>query len=287
MNVAQFRKMVGDTVVFRPSPLDEKGLVKNPHNSWIIVNEVEKRVFLFKNKITNHEIRLGIDCINKFISPNFVMLHGDITLKDGGEATFEPSVASIGWPSTGSLSGRSRKGAIIVGLSVLAGLNLATIVYFNFVIPTIKIQAYQTTDYEAGKPFPFKIILKNSNTSEMKLRGPSVMSLVTQTQDNWPFIEEGLWATAMSKPESTYDEFTIYASDKYPKIIFNGPSLTQEQINQLRVVDHKTAVYLVGELSYTEWYGVSRKLKFCGSYRHDPRSVYACENHSDWRPIVR
>jgi hypothetical protein len=104
VNVVRFRKMTGDIVVFRPRPKVKSGLLDEPTNSWIIVHEVEDRTFLFRNRITNHEVRLGIDSIEKFHTPKFLLLRGQLTLKDGGKTEFEPFIRGIGLESSKDLT---------------------------------------------------------------------------------------------------------------------------------------------------------------------------------------
>ena len=90
MNLVNFREMIGSIVVFRPRPKVGSGLLKDSHNSWIIVDEVEDRVFMFKNTITNHQFQLGEDNVDKFQTPRFLILRGQVILKDAGETEFEP-----------------------------------------------------------------------------------------------------------------------------------------------------------------------------------------------------
>ncbi len=131
MNVEMFRGMIGSIVVFRPQPqvMTNTRLVKDSHNSWIIVDEVEDRTFLFKNKITNHEIRLGIDNIDKFQTPKFVILRGQVILKDGGETDFEPFSPGIASTSSGILKEQHR----VLWYGLLFGITVISIVISLFV----------------------------------------------------------------------------------------------------------------------------------------------------------
>lgn len=95
MNVAKFRKLEGSIVVFRPQPQFKGNPRKLLHNEWTIVTELRDRTFLFKNKITNHELSLGIDSIEKFHTPNFVILRGQVLLLDGGQVEFEPFTPGV------------------------------------------------------------------------------------------------------------------------------------------------------------------------------------------------
>ena len=95
MNLKELREIVGTVVVFRPRPKINSNLIKEAYNSWIIMNEVDEKKFLFKNTNTNHEIVLGTDNINQFRSPCFLILRGQLSLKDEGQVEFEPFSAGL------------------------------------------------------------------------------------------------------------------------------------------------------------------------------------------------
>jgi hypothetical protein len=61
MKLKELRGIMGAVVVFRPRPKTNGDLVKESYNSWIVVEEVKEKTFLFKNISTNHEITLGTD----------------------------------------------------------------------------------------------------------------------------------------------------------------------------------------------------------------------------------
>jgi hypothetical protein len=134
MNVKQFRKMMGKIVVFRPQPKLGTDQLKESHNSWTIVNEVENRVFLFKNKITNHELRLGVDNIDKFQTPNILILRGQATLKDGGKMDFEPSVPGISSVGSTVLNDQHKVPSYKLAVALLAAvvLGIFALVFINY-----------------------------------------------------------------------------------------------------------------------------------------------------------
>jgi hypothetical protein len=134
MNVKKFRMMMGRIVVFRPQPMGATGPLNESHNSWTIVNEVENRVFLFKNTITNHELRLGVDNIDKYQTPNILILRGQATLKDGGGMDFEPSVPGISSVGSTVLNDQHKVLSYKLAVALLAAVvfGIFALVFINY-----------------------------------------------------------------------------------------------------------------------------------------------------------
>jgi len=92
----------------------------------------------------------------------------------------------------------------------------------------------------------------------------------------------------MSRPEKDYPEFTIQSSGTHPRVLLeNGPVLTQEQVERLQKTDDASGIYFPGVFTYTEWYGRSRRLEFCGSYRDRPNYMIVCAKHSEWIEVFK
>jgi hypothetical protein len=133
MNVKKFRMMTGRIVVFRPQPMGAIGPLNESHNSWTIVSEVENRVFLFKNIITNHELRLGVDNIDKFQTPNILILRGQVTLKDGGGMDFEPSAPGISSVGSTVLNDQHKVPSYKLAVALAAVVvGIFALVFFNY-----------------------------------------------------------------------------------------------------------------------------------------------------------
>jgi hypothetical protein len=100
MNIVKFRELIGTVVILRPRPKVDGGYLKESVNSWIILDEVAKTHFLLRNSITNHEFLLTPDNIREFRNPDFVILAGQTTLKEGGAVEFEPFAPGLKEPES-------------------------------------------------------------------------------------------------------------------------------------------------------------------------------------------
>jgi hypothetical protein len=171
---------------------------------------------------------------------------------------------------------------------VLIVLFLPILNFNNFTEPTITILSTRISPYEAGKPVAVELLLQNHGNSPIKLHGHYNVLHAKRGTDSWQVIEDMLWGAMMSRPEADYPEFTIAASGTLSTVFLeNGPVLTQEQVEGLRGVDDRSAIYFLGVLTYSEWYGRSRRLEFCGSYRALPKFLLVCAKHDDWVGSLR
>lgn len=153
---------------------------------------------------------------------------------------------------------------------------------------TIKISAIRVSPYEVGKPVEIELFMKNNNYSPIKLRGHYNVLVANRGKNSWPTMEDMIWGAMMSRPESDYPEFTIPTSDVHPRVVLeNGPILTQEQVERLQKTDDASAIYFLGVFTYAEWYGRSRRLEFCGSYRDRPNYMIVCAKHREWADGLR
>jgi hypothetical protein len=91
MNLKRLRELVGTIVRLRPRPKIKDAYLREADNSWIIVQEVKEKMFQLICQSSHHEFSIAADNINDFRSPNFLILRGQVTLKEGGQVEFEPS----------------------------------------------------------------------------------------------------------------------------------------------------------------------------------------------------
>ena len=61
---------------------------------------MKKEQFLLRNTITNHEFIFTPDNIREFRSPAFVILAGQVSLKEGGKVEFEPFAPGLKEPES-------------------------------------------------------------------------------------------------------------------------------------------------------------------------------------------
>ena len=96
MNLKQLREnTVGTVVQLLPKPLYNGKPIKSEHNAWLVVEELEDKIFLFQNRNTRHEISLGADNIQEFRTPKLLILRGQISLLEGKKTEFEPSAPGL------------------------------------------------------------------------------------------------------------------------------------------------------------------------------------------------
>ena len=180
-----------------------------------------------------------------------------------------------GWKFSFAKNGL-RVGVLLILFTPLLTFNLP------FTDPTIKIIATGVSSYEVGKPVAVRMLIQNNNYSPKKARGQYMVFVAQRGSKKWPAFEEEMWAMTMSRPESDYPEFTAPTPDVHPWVILDGPVLTQDKVDGLRSTDDTSALYFMGVLTYSEWYGRSRRLEFCGSNRDRPNYMIVCANHSEW-----
>lgn len=171
---------------------------------------------------------------------------------------------------------------------VLIVLFLPILNFNNFTGPTITILSGRISPYEVGKAVTVELLLQNHGNSPIKLHGHYNVMHAKRGTNSWQVIEDMIWGALMSRPEADYPEFTIAASGTLSTVYLEGgPVLTQEQVDGLREIDDRSAIYFLGVFTYSEWYGRSRRLEFCGSYRALPRYVMVCAKHDDWVGSLR
>ena len=171
---------------------------------------------------------------------------------------------------------------------VLIVLFLPILNFNNFTGPTITILSTRISPYEAGKPVAVELALQNDGNSPIKVHGHYNVLHANRGTNSWQVIEDMIWGAMMSRPEADYPEATIAASGTLSTVFLeDGPVLTQEQVEGLRGVDDRSAIYFLGVFTYSEWYGRSRRLEFCGSYRALPKFMLVCAKHDDWVGSLR
>lgn len=153
--------------------------------------------------------------------------------------------------------------------------------------PTITIISTRPTTYEVGKPVAVELKMSNKSGKDMKLHGHYNVLVATKGTDTWRNIEERIWASMMSRPENAYPEFTLPPSKDDPRVILDGPVLTEDHVSVLQKVDDTTVLYFLGVSTYSEWYWRPRRLEFCGSYRNDPRFMVVCAKHREWAGALK
>lgn len=149
---------------------------------------------------------------------------------------------------------------------------------FN-VNPTITIAYTHAHPYEVGKNLGIELYLRNTNTSEKWVRGMYQTNLVTRGNESRQALEDRLWASLMTIKEKSYIEFPVALPKMNPHALMEGPILTSELVNGLK--DKTTVVYFMGVILYYEWYGLPRRVEFCGSYMDDSRFMIMCDKHSE------
>jgi hypothetical protein len=166
---------------------------------------------------------------------------------------------------------------------VLIVLFLPILNFNNFAEPTITILSTRISPYEAGKPVAVELVLQNDGNSPIKVHGHYNVLHANKGTNSWQVLEDMIWGAMMSRPEADYPEATIAAAGTLSTVFLDGgPVLTQEQVEGLRGVDDRSAIYFLGVFTYSEWYGRSRRLEFCGSYRALPKVMLVCAKHDDW-----
>lgn len=127
---------------------------------------------------------------------------------------------------------------------VLIVLFLPILNFNNFTGPTITIFSTRISPYEVGKPVTVELLLQNHGNSPIKLHGHYNVLHAKRGTDSWQVIEDMLWGVLMSRPEADYPEFAIAASGTLSTVYLeNGPVLTQEQVDGLRGIDDRSAIY--------------------------------------------
>ena len=171
---------------------------------------------------------------------------------------------------------------------VLIVLFLPILNFNNFIEPTITILSTRISPYEDGKPLTVELLLQSHGKSPIKIHGHYNVLHAKRGTDSWQVIEDMLWGAMMSRPEADYPESTVAAAGTLSTVFLEpGPVLTQEQVEGLRGDDDRSAIYFLGVLIYSEWYGRSRRLEFCGSYRALPKDLILCAKHADWAGSLR
>ena len=150
---------------------------------------------------------------------------------------------------------------------------------FN-VKPTVTIAYTHAHPYEAGKKVEIDLYITNKNTAEKLIKGTYRVFVSTPAGKSRQELEDELWAILMTTDERKFIEFPVALPNTHPRVVMEGPVLTSEQVNGLR--DQNTVVYFVGVLLYYEWYGLPRRIEFCGHYLDDIRFMIMCNKHSNW-----